>query len=324
MKRHWKWIVLFALAVGLTLLDVFLLEEDGYMYIALIVQVKLTPFYLLVAMASLYLRRRFFTNRKYFWYIASMLLLILTASLLAEYWSPFKNPDFVREISFQAHLMSMVFLTILAAYLQSVREFIGRRFELQEYRFQNMQAELQLLKRQLNPHFLFNTLNSIYLKATQQSQEVAEMVLNLSDLLRHQLKTEAADMVPLLDEVEFLQHYVFFEKRRLPQNMRVDFQVSIEKPTILLAPNMLITLVENAFKHGVVTQTDEAMLIHLVEQRGVLNLQTINPMVNAQFRRSGTGIENLRKRLEFLYPNRYTLTWKEHDHKFYATLEIQL
>ncbi len=324
MKRHWKWVVLFAFAVGFALLDAFLMGEERFMYVSLIVKLKLAPFYVGLAAASLYLRERFFANRQYLSYILSMLLLILAASLLAEYWSPYRAPDFVRDVSFVAHVTGIAFLVILAAYLQSVREFIGRRYELQEYRFQKMQVELQLLKRQLNPHFLFNTLNSIYSKATRQSPEVADMVLNLSDLLRHQLKTDTSDMVPLQDEVEFLQHYIYFEKRRLPHNMEVNFRFNIDMPAILIAPNILITLVENAFKHGVVTQEAAVISINLIEEGRALTLQTINPIANAELKRSGTGIENLKKRLDFLYPNRYTLTFKKTFHTYEAILKIQL
>ena len=324
MKRYWKWFVLFAFAVGFAFLDVFFMNEEGFIYVSLIGKLKLAPFYVLLAAASLHLRKRFFTNRQYPSYILSMLLLILAASLLAEYWSPYRAPDFVRDISLEAHVLGILFLMILAAYLQSVREFIGKRYELQEYRFQKMQAELQLLKRQLNPHFLFNTLNSIYSKATRQSQEVADMVLNLSDLLRHQLKTDTSDMVPLQDEAEFLQHYIFFEKRRLPHNMTVDFRVNIDMPAIPIAPNILITLVENAFKHGVVTQEAAVISINLNEEGRALTLQTINPIANAELKRSGTGIENLKKRLDFLYPNRFTLTLKKNVHTYEAILKIQL
>jgi sensor histidine kinase YesM len=322
LKSIYKWMVLLAIGIVITVSVVLNNSKINYAFVTIAIQPLLAVFYLIVIAIGYWLGVTLFSTRKYLRYIVSLVLLVALGAATAEYLSPFEGPDF-GPISIDLHVISLTFILLLAAYAQSVREFIGRKVEMQEYRYQKVQAELQLLKRQLNPHFLFNTLNSIYFKATQQSDEAADMILNLSDLLRYQLKMETTNEVTLQEEVDFLQHYIYFEKRKLPPKMTVAFNCQIDAPKLKVAPNMLMTLVENAFKHGVLAQDVGVISIELIQKKGSLLLQTFNPIGDLEIKRSGTGTENLKKRLDFLYPNRHKLTFDKKENTFHASLQIE-
>ena len=323
MKARYTWMILFLLAFGIMALSFWYHVENNYIYTAFIVQPVLAPYYLGLTFVGLRLRTDFFGKRKYFQYGVSMLVLITLSSITADYISPFVGADF-QPISLPLHFFSIILILIFASFVQSAKESIDRKVEQQQYEYEKMQSSLQLLKRQLNPHFLFNTLHSIYLKATEQSQDVPDMILNLSDMLRYQLKMETTAEVTLQEDIEFLRHYIYFEKRRLPPNMKVEFACEISDSKLKIAPNMLTPVVENTFKHGVVVPLDSTITISITLKRRTLLLQTSNNISEFKVSDSGTGIANLRKRLAYFYPDKHELLLERKNDTCYATLRIRL
>jgi len=323
MKARYTWMILFLLAFGIMALSFWYHVENNYIYTAFIVQPVLAPYYLGLTFVGLRLRTDLFGKRKYFQYGVSMLVLITLSSITADYISPFVGADF-QPISLPLHFFSIILILIFASFVQSAKESIDRKVEQQQYEYEKMQSSLQLLKRQLNPHFLFNTLHSIYLKATEQSQDVPDMILNLSDMLRYQLKMETTAEVTLQEDIEFLRHYIYFEKRRLPPNMKVEFACEISDSKLKIAPNMLTPVVENTFKHGVVVPLDSTITISITLKRRTLLLQTSNNISEFKVSDSGTGIANLRKRLAYFYPDKHELLLERKNDTCYATLRIRL
>jgi two-component system LytT family sensor kinase len=323
MKVRFTWMILFLLAFGIMALSFWYHVENNYIYTAFIVQPVLAPYYLGLTFVGLRLRTDLFGKRKYFQYGVSMLVLITLSSITADYISPFVGADF-QPISLPLHFFSIILILIFASFVQSAKESIDRKVEQQQYEYEKVQSSLQLLKRQLNPHFLFNTLHSIYLKATEQSQDVPDMILNLSDMLRYQLKMETTAEVTLQEDIEFLRHYIYFEKRRLPPNMKVEFACEISDSKLKIAPNMLTPVVENTFKHGVVVPLDSTITISITLKRRTLLLQTSNNISEFKVSDSGTGIANLRKRLAYFYPDKHELLLERKNDTCYATLRIRL
>ncbi|MCE2937128.1 MAG: sensor histidine kinase [Cyclobacteriaceae bacterium] len=323
MKVRFTWMILFLLAFGIMALSFLYHVENNYIYTAFIVQPVLAPYYLGLTFVGLRLRTDLFGKRKYFQYGVSMLVLITLSSITADYISPFVGADF-QPISLPLHFFSIILILIFASFVQSAKESIDRKVEQQQYEYEKVQSSLQLLKRQLNPHFLFNTLHSIYLKATEQSQDVPDMILNLSDMLRYQLKMETTAEVTLQEDIEFLRHYIYFEKRRLPPNMKVEFACEISDSKLKIAPNMLTPVVENTFKHGVVVPLDSTITISITLKRRTLLLQTSNNISEFKVSDSGTGIANLRKRLAYFYPDKHELLLERKNDTCYATLRIRL
>ena len=323
MKARYTWMILFLLAFGIMALSFWYHVENNYIYTAFIVQPVLAPYYLGLTFVGLRLRTDLFGKRKYFQYGVSMLVLITLSSITADYISPFVGADF-QPISLPLHFFSIILILIFASFVQSAKESIDRKVEQQQYEYEKIQSSLQLLKRQLNPHFLFNTLHSIYVKATEQSQDVPDMILNLSDMLRYQLKMETTAEVTLQEDIEFLRHYIYFEKRRLPPNMKVEFTCEISDSKLKIAPNMLTPVVENTFKHGVVVPLDSTITISITLKRRTLLLQTSNSISEFKVSDSGTGIANLRKRLAYFYPDKHELLLEKKYDTCYATLRIRL
>ena len=189
------------------------------------------------------------------------------------------------------------------------------------------EAELQNLKSQLNPHFLFNTLNNIYSLIQIDGERAQEAVHDLSQLLRYVLYDSAEATVPISKEMNFLQDYMALMRIRLPRH--VDFQVSLpESPSArAIAPMLFISPIENAFKHGV--SNEEASFIRIVieekEDAVCCDIRNSNfPKADDDRSGSGIGIKNLEQRLEMIYPGRYTFTHGASEGVYHTYLEVKL
>ena len=189
-----------------------------------------------------------------------------------------------------------------------------------------MAAELALLKSQVSPHFLFNTLNNVYSLAHLKSDDAPVAILKLSLLLRYMLYESDTPRVPLTREIEYLENYVDLQRLRLDEQLKVNFQVEGDCTGLLLEPMLLIPFVENAFKHGISYQHPAPIEMSLRVTNQQLFFRVRNRCFtapgNAQTSAGGLGLPNIARRLALLYPNRHTLqTGKEGD---YFTIELVL
>ena len=207
--------------------------------------------------------------------------------------------------------------------------YAQRNFSLEiaqkEAQAHKLQADLTQLKYQLQPHFFFNALNNIYSLIAFDPQKAQQSVHSLSKLMRHFMQNSDQKQISLVEEVDFLQQYVNLMQLRLTDKttVRVDFPKQL--PQLTIAPLLFISLVENAFKHGVsATEATELSFSLRVEENKVLfrSENTIIP-TNESLYNSGIGIENLRKRLTLLYPKKHQYNIKEKDGKYIAQLTIK-
>jgi hypothetical protein len=192
---------------------------------------------------------------------------------------------------------------------------------------QRMNAELSYLRAQINPHFLFNTLNSIYSLAIQKSDKTAPAVVKLSAMMRYVTTEAHNDMVSLDKEFNYTTNYIELQKIRLGETAVIDYTTSGNPQGKQIAPLLLIPFIENAFKHGVNPEENSAIKISLDIRGNELHLQARNRKVSAapsEEGESGTGIENARQRLNLLYPKRYLLTIDDGDEDFIVSLHINL
>lgn len=198
------------------------------------------------------------------------------------------------------------------------------RKELEQRR---TEAELQNLKNQLNPHFLFNTLNNIYSLIAFSPEKAQQAIHDLSTLLRYVLYDNSPNYVPLGKELEFVRNYVELMKLRLSDNVKVSLSIEGDPQGESIAPLLFISLIENAFKHGVSNNKNSFIDINIVIGA---NSQIICSIVNSYFPKdkindksgSGIGIENLKKRLELLYPDRYIFHTEQTDNKYSTILTL--
>ncbi|HAS44085.1 MAG TPA: sensor histidine kinase [Microscillaceae bacterium] len=191
---------------------------------------------------------------------------------------------------------------------------------------ERLRAELDRLKHQIQPHFLFNNLNSLYSLVIKKSDQAPKTLLKLSQLMRYMLYEADGDEVPLSKEIAYLQNYVDLERLRFEEN--VDISLNIEQDRDYpIAPFLLMPFVENAFKHG--TKGKQAwIVIHLMVQNAQLILKVENGLVAPQNQPlatvGGIGFANVQQRLDLLYPKRHTLKVHEDELSYEVILKIQL
>ena len=171
-----------------------------------------------------------------------------------------------------------------------------------------VEAELAWLKNQINPHFLFNTLNNISSLTQIDADKAQDTVMQLSDLLRYAMYETNKPKVPLEGEVEFMRNYIELMKLRCNEMTRVNAQFTIHNSKLEVAPLLFISLIENAFKHGMNSNAPATIDISLTQKDGTLVFNcdnTNNPKPTKDRSGSGIGLENTRRRLDLLYPGRY-------------------
>jgi two-component system LytT family sensor kinase len=187
-------------------------------------------------------------------------------------------------------------------------------------------ADLTMLRYQLNPHFLFNTINDIYYLALIRSNNTADALLELSDLLRYVLQ-EKEQRVALKKEIEHLQRFVKLHHFRFPEST-VDLQIDIHEnaESLEIAPLMLISFTENAFKHGEQGTEEEPVRISLSVAGSTLSYKVVNVVgeQTSKDKSNGIGLTNLKKRLELMYPGQFTMSAEKKGNHFIAKLDISL
>jgi LytS/YehU family sensor histidine kinase len=237
--------------------------------------------------------------------------------------------ELIRYLNFYA---IYIFISSIAAALKFGKDMYV--WQQQEFLRKQEQAESELnfLKAQISPHFLFNTLNNLYGHAVTKSDLLPDMMLRLSDLLRYTIYETNKPFVPLHDELDYIRNYVALEKIRLSENSKVSFEVpdSVDMG-LQIAPLLLISFVENAFKHsrhtvgqklyiqGVISVRENKLSMHIEN--------SYNPEMKETAltkREGGVGLENVHKRLQMLYPHKHQLKTEEGDGVYKLKLEIDL
>ena len=193
---------------------------------------------------------------------------------------------------------------------------------------ENYQAELQLLKAQIHPHFLFNTLNSLYSLTLKQSDQAPAVVERLTGLLQFVLQQGAAPTVPLADEVALLRNFIALEQLRYGDRLTVEFDAADVPATGRIAPLLLLPLVENAFKHGAAEQMGRAHVRVALAVAGHTFTCLIRNSKNADAAppaaTAGIGLRNVRQRLQLLYPQHHSFVVEAHAHTFTVRLTLEL
>ena len=201
------------------------------------------------------------------------------------------------------------------------RQVIARK-EVEEAR---NKAELALYKAQINPHFLFNSLNTLYGMIVSRSEKTEEAFVKFTDMLKYMYDNPVAEKISLGKEVEYIGNYVEFQELRHNGHTKVEWGCSIDNPSCLIPPMLLITFVENAFKYGSSSSRDCTISIKASEHEGRLIFETENRIMKRPLEsKRGIGLENCRNRLELLYPERYELSISENGDIYKVRLVIEL
>jgi LytS/YehU family sensor histidine kinase len=193
---------------------------------------------------------------------------------------------------------------------------------------EHLKSELSNLKNQLNPHFFFNTLNNIYSLISQDQQRAGDAVLQLGKLMRYLLYESNEKFVTLAKEVEFMHHYIDLMKLRLTSNIVVRYSFAFNTSGYSIAPLLFISLIENSFKHGVSSlyPSEIEMDLRIVDYNKLTFSirNTSFPKNENDHSGSGIGLDNLRKRLNLLYPGKHTLITKTQNSFYQTVLTVEL
>lgn len=229
--------------------------------------------------------------------------------------------------SFMGGLRGSMTVAGFAAAVKLIKYWYLKKIENEQLEKEKLTAELQLLKGQIHPHFMFNTLNSIYGMALKKSDDTAGAILKVSQLMRYILSECNQAMVPLSKEVEILQHYIELEKSRFQQrlDMTVNIQGDLERS---IAPLLLLPFLENSFKHGANEMIDQAWIsldLHVLDDTLKFKLINGRSPENTNHPQSGyIGLQNVKKRLQLIYPNAHELRISEDADTFVVSLTLML
>ncbi|WP_294070259.1 sensor histidine kinase [Winogradskyella sp.] len=196
---------------------------------------------------------------------------------------------------------------------------------LQEVKQAQLNTEIKYLKYQVQPHFLFNTLNNIYALIDGSPSKAKQSVHTMSKMMRYLLHDASNNKVPLVKEIEFLEHYIDLMQMRVSSNVTLTKSFPIVNQPIKIAPLLFITFIENAFKHGIDAVKNSYISIDLEIEKEHIKYSVINSSFpeNESITDSGIGLENLKKRLKILYPNAFNLITKEENNTYIAQLTLK-
>ncbi|UJH69147.1 sensor histidine kinase [Allomuricauda sp. SCSIO 65647] len=335
IKEYWihiiAWICIFSFPLSISYLD--LGEVQFGMFYRMLLNLGLLYLNYLVLVPILLLRK------KTLLYVISSILVLILFNLVANSMMPFAPPierfrsvlekgDMVRLRKmphFFSSIMSLTFF-MLGAVLGLAKDYYKRDKINRQIKVQSKETELQFLKAQLNPHFLFNSLNSIYSLVRNGSNEAPEAVITLSELMRYMLYEAQEDLVPLAKEIEYIKNYVHLQLYRLSNSENVKLKISGEYSDKKISPLLLIPFVENAFKYGTDFKGKTYVDIKIQIFDDSLFFQVINGIGAYQKDElsSGIGLTNIQNRLDLLYPNDHLLKIDKKNGFHSVQLELNL
>lgn len=224
-----------------------------------------------------------------------------------------------------AALIGGLFFMLLSTAVYVISNNFKIREDRKNLETEKLNAELAFLRSQINPHFLFNSLNNIYSLAYQKSDKTPEAILKLSEIMRYMLYESNEEWVMLEEEINYLENYIELQKLRFKEQIYVDLHENIEEKEHRIMPLLLISFLENAFKHGVSTDAEQPIRIAINVENGRLHFKAENAknQVNKDQTR-GVGLVNLKRRLELGYPDRHTINVVETENYYSSELFIYL
>jgi hypothetical protein len=309
--------------VLLSLLVALQLWSEGHPYwLTLSTAFLLTCLYIFYG--HFYLLTRYFAKKKKSVYFLRLLGILLTGPFPYLFFH-YTAPNFLDYYSL--NLISTVPIFIFLSWLARVTEtLVINTIKKEQLEKQAVEAELYYLKSQINPHFLFNTLNNIHTLVYKQSPAASKAVVSLSSLMRYMIHESNAPTAPLSREIDYLQDYISLQQLRYKNSPVVELTLEGDTASGHIAPLLFIHLLENAYKHSPAWLEPGAIKVKVALKNNTLTLSIQNPIAkkpgDALGEFSGIGLPNVRKRLALLYPDQHSLEINSIDGLFTVILEI--
>jgi sensor histidine kinase YesM len=272
-------------------------------------------------------------GKKIMYILAVLLLLIIICMGRVQFRSFILRVFYSNETdqSSPAQVYITIFVSCIMTFLFSIAfrlalDYFTVRKEQEQLKQYTAEVELNLLKAQVQPHFLFNTLNNIYYVAQRQSPETADLLAKLSNIMRYFVDEGPSKEIFLETEISFIRDYIDLEKMRMRHPLQLGIHIEGNANQVRVPPMLLIPLVENVFKHGIDKRSAQnELLLHIKMQADSLCVEVRNRLFKQHaVTQNGSGLQNLRARLQLLYGNRFQLHTIEKEDYFVAQLNIPL
>jgi two-component system, LytTR family, sensor kinase len=317
----------------------YLMQTISHRHFGLTMQLGLplvnVVFYAFMAYFNIgFLFKRYVANGR-IW--AHFLMLLLTSAVLTPIKSIIlftmsqADPDYQASIiDGQIYNFFSLFLVGASATIyQVMQEWLIQKGDKKELESQNLQSELKLLKSQINPHFLFNTLNSLYALTLKKSDLAPEIVLKLSEMMRYMLYECNEKEVNLEKEINYMKNYLELEKLRHGAKMDISLEIEGEATDQKVAPLLLMPFIENSFKHGINNQLNTGFVnlhMKILDDRVIMDLKNSKAPSMPKIRdkkSGGIGLNNVKRRLQILYPKHHELKIEESPFDYKVQLSLQ-
>jgi len=277
---------------------------------------------------------RFLMKQKYAQYAASLMLTlacIVPLHSAIEYYNFYNMEDLKGQVRFAKlgflSLINISFMLALTTGLKLGMEWFNQQQRNQELEKERLQSELKFLKSQINPHFLFNTLNNLYALSLSKSDKAPEMILKLSEMMRYLMYESNEKMVTLADEIRCMRNYIELERIRQDEKNKINMEINCAENGKMIAPLLLIPFLENSFKHGMNSSMEAGWItIRLTEQEDALlfEIENSKPGGAKQSDGNGIGLKNVKRRLELIYPQKHELAISDNAATYKTQLKIRL
>jgi sensor histidine kinase YesM len=318
--------------VAVLLLNFFsLLPMDGWPKSVIYTLVNTTSYAIIIYGNILILYPLFYQRQRFVWYGITVAIILFSIGILRGYTSITLYQYFHLVKAYKVSFLTLfgyvpggILIFVLSLIFRIAIAYFTLKQQTEDILLQKSQAELNLLKSQVQPHFLFNVLNNIYYRVYKTDPSSAGLIERLSDIMRYFVDESPKEEVPVSTEVAFIENYMELEKIRIRHGAAITFEKSY-KPELRIPPMLLMTFVENIFKHGIdKSRKQNPVIISLVQQDGFLVFRTSNRKFagTAASQPGGFGIANLTKRLNMLYGHKFELNVDSQGEMYNAFLKI--
>lgn len=263
-------------------------------------------------------------NKRYLWFLLVIAFLITYPLFTSSFLDNFETIDVA---NYKNSFILYFFFALIGGLFRIFIDWIEQSRIKDKIEKQSLKSELTLLKYQINPHFLFNTLNNIDSLILEDSQNASLALNKLSELMRYMLHDSEHDRVSLSKEIEYIRNYIALQKLRTKNAQNIEFVVSEEINNISIAPMIFISFVENSFKHSSLKSKKTKILIKISISNNLVDFYCSNTLAEKTIEKdevSGIGLDLIKKRLELIYPNDYKLDIDKSDNNFSVSLKIKL
>lgn len=303
---------------------------------SIIVETVNVAFYAFIIYFNLlYLFPRYLKGRSLKVYIPALILSVLLLTPVkgaVMYLLHYGDEAYRRQIILNLHytFLSTFFVAGASTIFKILLEWWKYQREKQKLEKEKMQSELKFLRSQINPHFLFNTLNNVYSLALIKSDKTPEVILKLSEILRYMLYECNVPKVKLSKEVKYIENYLTLEKLRQSKNLKIEYEVNGEIKDQMISPLLFTPFLENAFKHGVNKVLDNKCVkiyLNIDKNKVFFSVENTKPDINSEElikSPGGIGLANVKKRLQLLYPGKYKFDIENTKTSYKIELFIEL